>query len=134
MIDRRRTLRWRHPQATCRRPVIAALALLFGFPATSIPERSAHAAWAFCGRMIDGAPATSNDEIEARRQALDAWLVEAGRLGVAYTRWQLAFDRRLACTRTPDGAHTCRAHGRPCRISQVPPPPDAEWLRRGPPP
>jgi hypothetical protein len=91
----------------------------------------AEAAWAICESTLTGASATAETELEARQNALAAWVEQARALGVAYTRWQLAWNRRLSCEAAEAGQVRCTARGRPCRISQVPPAAGSEILKPG---
>ena len=89
----------------------------------------ASAAWLLCEAMLTTDAAAGANELEAKRNALAEWTMRAGTHGVAYTRWQLAWNRRLTCDAHPGGGHRCVARGRPCRVSQTPPPPGAERLK-----
>lgn len=89
------------------------------------------AAVRLCLDPLEGRPAEAHRELEARRLALADWTAEARRLGPGYTRWQLAWDRAITCSRTPAGAFRCQASGRPCTIRQIPlDPGTVEPLRR----
>jgi hypothetical protein len=59
-------------------------------------------------------------ELAAKKKALDQWLAEARKIGPGYTRWQIANNRKLECTKTTTGAHRCQATGAPCTIEQAP--------------
>ena len=89
---------------------------------SAAPE-AARAAIASCLAPLSGKPAQARGETEARRQALADWTDRARQIGPEYTRWQLAFDRSIDCSRTADGGFLCQAVGRPCTIKQVPPEP-----------
>lgn len=91
---------------------------------------AARAAWVICDDMIEGDTASAETEPEARRLALANWVQKASVLGVAYTRWQLAWNHRLTCT-SEAGAVRCSARGRPCRVSQLPPPQGSTVLKPG---
>jgi hypothetical protein len=91
----------------------------------------AEASWAICTEMLTGTPATARTELEAKQKALVDWVEQARAQGVAYTRWQLAWNRQLKCEPSSEGQFRCIARGRPCRISQTPPPPGSEILKPG---
>ena len=67
------------------------------------------------GRIVE-----HKTELEAKKQTLADWHAKAREAGPGYTRWELAFDRRIDCTRTPSG-FSCQAIAAPCVIKQVPP-------------
>ena len=82
---------------------------------------SAHAAVALCKPLAVGETYQATSELDARRAALESWSRIAEGHGAGFTRWQLAWERRIECARTADGkAVACQASGRPCTISQVP--------------
>ncbi len=91
----------------------------------------AEASWAICADPLTGAAITAKTELEAKQKALADWVEKAGALGVAFARWQLAWNRQLTCEPAGDGTVRCVARGRPCRISQTPPPPGSEMLKPG---
>jgi hypothetical protein len=91
----------------------------------------AEASWAICLDTLTGAAMTARTELEAKRKALADWVDKAGTQGVAFTRWQLAWNRQLTCEPVGDGQMRCVARGRPCRISQTPPAPGSEMLKPG---
>lgn len=91
----------------------------------------AEAATALCAAMLAGETMEAAAEVEARRLALQSWTERAGELGIEFTRWQLAWNRRLSCEPAGGGPFRCTARGRPCRISQVPPPAGTRVLKRG---
>ena len=97
------------------------------------PLQRGEASWAICGDMLTGAAITAKTELEAKQKALADWVDKARTLGVAYTRWQLAWNRQLTCEPVGDGQIRCIAHAMPCRISQTPPPPGSEMLKPGAP-
>ena len=41
------------------------------------------------------------------------WLEKAKQIGPGYTRWELAYNRRLDCKRGERGAFQCQAVGMP---------------------
>ena len=94
--------------------VLAALAT-----AVFAPEPAA-AAVGLCQQLAVGEPSAAPSEVDARRAALASWTRLAEAHGPGYTRWAIAWGRRIECQRTADGGHSCRASGRPCTISQVP--------------
>ncbi len=95
------------------------------------PAQIADAAWAICNATIESGVVIADTELEGKRRALADWVEQARSGGVAFTRWQLAWNRRLICEPEADGRVRCVARGRPCRISQVPPPPGSDVLRPG---
>ena len=104
--------------------VIVGLAIWMAGPA-------AHAATALCAEMLVGDTSDAATEIDARRLALRSWTDNAGQIGIEFTRWQLAWNRRLTCTPLSNGTVRCTARGHPCRISQGPPPPGSRPLKPG---
>jgi hypothetical protein len=90
----------------------------------------ARAAMALCERLHVGEVVEDKSEEVAKRRALESWVSRAAKYGEPYTRWGIAWNRRLDCARTDTGLFRCTASGRPCSIRQVPAP-DAIRLRRG---
>jgi hypothetical protein len=88
------------------------------------------AAVALCERSLSGDVAEDKSELLAKKRALESWVAHAGRLGEQFTRWGIARNRQLDCTRTDAGLFRCKAVGLPCAIRQVPPA-DFVPLRRG---
>jgi hypothetical protein len=106
----------------CAARLAAAVACMISAP-------PALGAWAICNREIVSEPAIAKTELEAKRLALADWTEKARRDGEAFTRWQLAWNRRLTCEPADSGLYQCTALGRPCRISQTPPAPGSERLK-----
>ncbi len=73
-----------------------------------------------CLAEMSGKAVEHNVELEARKQALANWVEKAGKIGPGYTRWQLAYDRRIDCSKASAG-YSCHAIARPCMIKHVPP-------------
>jgi hypothetical protein len=97
-----------------------SLALLAGAVLLG-PVTPVHAAVLECFPEMAGARMTAPGELEAKKRALDDWLAMAARIGPGYTRWQIAYNRRIDCRRVAEG-HECQAIGRPCTVKQVPNP------------
>lgn len=93
-------------------------------------QAPAQAAVAICAEMLAGETIEAPVEIEARRLALQSWTERAAKIGIEFTRWQLAWNRRLSCE-LMSGGHRCVARGRPCRFSQLPPPAGTPILKPG---
>ncbi len=108
-----------------KRAVVAAALLVVW------PSPRADASWAICEGMLTGATIIATTELEAKQKALADWVDQSRAIGVAYTRWQLAWNRRLICDAADGAKVRCTARGRPCRISQVPPPAGSEILKPG---
>jgi hypothetical protein len=90
----------------------------------------AHASVAVCGPSLSGEAADDASEMLARKQALASWVGHASRLGAQYTRWGIAWNRRIECKQLNAGVFSCRASGQPCAIHHVPPE-GTTPLRRG---
>ena len=105
--------------------VVGGLALTVGLAAPA-----ARAAVYECAAELAGKPIEARTELEARRLALMDWTEQARKLDPAYTRWQIAYNRRIDCSGAPAPGFKCQAIGRPCMVKQVPPP-DMIPLRRG---
>ena len=73
-----------------------------------------------CRCLCGGRIAEDKSELVAKKHALESWLSLAGKYGEQYTRWGIAWNRQLDCTRTDTGVFRCKAVGRPCAIRQVP--------------
>ena len=114
-------------RALFHRTVLASAAVI---AALAVAPHATHAAMALCEPSLAGAAIEDKTELQAKRLALESWVAGALKLGVQYTRWGLAWDRQLTCTRTEAGRHRCQAVAHPCTIKQVPP---TEFipLRRG---
>jgi hypothetical protein len=98
---------------------LAYLAATMG-AACAVPIE-ARAAVALCERSHSGEIAEDKSELTAKKRALESWVAHASRLGEAYTRWGIAWNRQLECTRTDAGLFRCTAVGQPCAIRHVPP-------------
>ena len=83
-----------------------------------------------CLEELAGKHAEAKTELEAKRLALQDWLAKAKAIGPGYTRWQLAYDRRIDCQQPAPGMFRCQAIALPCTIKQVPSP-DQIPLPRG---
>lgn len=99
------------------RRVLASVLILAAFPAES------RAAVGLCADTVISAMHEAANEPEAKKLALAHWQRLAGAHGPGFTRWNLAWNRRLLCEKTARGAFKCQASGAPCTIQQVPPPP-----------
>ncbi len=73
-----------------------------------------------CQSAINVVGEDPTSEIGARRKAMAAWISKAGLHGQTFTRWQLAENRRVFCTKSAAGMHSCAVTGQPCTIRQVP--------------
>ena len=83
-----------------------------------------------CEPLLSATAAVARTEIEARRQSLQDWLAKAKQIGPGYTRWELAYNRRIECQKAASGGFQCQATAMPCTIKQVPAP-DLQPLKRG---
>ncbi len=72
-----------------------------------------------CLRPIVAVVEAPGLEAEARRRVLEAWSMEAGRNGEAFSSWRLAIEKTLVCEKVLT-AFRCRARATPCGIAQVP--------------
>jgi hypothetical protein len=73
-----------------------------------------------CAAPVSGAPQSAPTELQARKQALEAWAKAAGTVPGA---WRLATDKHTACAPIAGQsalATTCVVRARPCLIDQVP--------------
>jgi hypothetical protein len=80
----------------------------------------AQAAVRSCAAAVMGAPQSAATELQARKQALEAWAKAAGTLPSA---WRLAVDKHTACAPIAGQsapATTCVVRARPCLIDQAP--------------
>ena len=111
-----------------RRPGIRGLLFAVVSAASAGPG---HAAVNVCQPELAGKQAEAKTELEARKGALQDWTQQAEKIGRGYTRWQIAFNRRIDCTKTAAGTFQCQAVGQPCTVEQVPTP-DLQPIRRGP--
>ena len=93
----------------------------------------AEAAVGLCGDVIVGPMMQAATEMEARKSALEQWQGLAAAVGPEYTRWGIAWNRRIRCEAIAGGMFRCQASGAPCTIKQVPPSPrEFQPLHRGP--
>jgi len=74
-----------------------------------------------CSDVLSGKLAEAATELEAKRAALQSWRDGARLVGEGYTRWEIAWKRRIDCKRVADGGFQCQAIAQPCTIQQVPP-------------
>lgn len=100
------------------RTAIHFLALMFA--TVSLPG-NAQASVAVCKPLHSGEPAEDKSEAIAKARALESWTSGARLSGEAFTRWGIAWNRRLECNRTDAGTYRCQASGHPCSIRHVPP-------------
>jgi hypothetical protein len=107
------------------------LALLIALGAMAAMPNPSRAAVAACKAPLAGEHVEDRSETTAKRHALESW-TKATRLhhGEQFTRWGIAWNRRLDCKRTDKGVFRCQAIGHPCTIEQVPPA-NLVPLRRG---
>ena len=91
---------------------------------------AAHASVAVCEQPHAGEVAEDKSELLAKQRALESWVSRASRYGDHFTRWGIAWNRQLGCTRTNTGMFRCTAIGSPCTIRHVPPA-DVTPLKRG---
>jgi hypothetical protein len=73
-----------------------------------------------CSTPVVGPPQSAATELQARKQALEAWAKAAGTVPSA---WRLAADKRTACAPIAGQsapATTCIVRARPCLIDQAP--------------
>jgi hypothetical protein len=99
--------------------LISATALAPTLAATLAPTTAA-AAVRTCAAAVVGAPQSAPTELQARKQALEAWAKAAGTVPSA---WRLAADKHTACAPVPGqsgAATTCVVRARPCLIDQMP--------------
>lgn len=96
----------------------AATLIALGVVAT-LPNPT-HAAVAACKALYVGEEAENSSELLAKKRALESWSKGAQLHGEQFTRWGIAWNRRLDCTRTAAGTFRCQAAGHPCTIQQVP--------------
>lgn len=96
------------------------LALIVAACAACALPIEARAAMALCEPSLAGETSEDRDELQAKKGALASWVARAGRYGEPYTRWGIAWNRRLDCTRTDGGLYRCTAIGHPCTIRQMP--------------
>ena len=110
---------------------LACISLGFLLAAGAGP--SARAAVKSCLDPLEGKQVQAKVELEAKKQALADWLEKAKQNGPEYVRWELAFNRRIECSKIATGEFRCQAIGRPCSIQHVPPAPGTfKPLPRGP--
>jgi hypothetical protein len=73
-----------------------------------------------CTDLVVGTPQSAPTELQARKQALEAWAKAAGTVPNA---WRLAADKHTACAPISGQtapATTCVVRARPCLIDQAP--------------
>lgn len=80
---------------------------------------AAEAAVRYCAARIEAVADDRSSQADARRQALEQWRAQARNYGEGFTRWELASNRSLVCTRSSEGFR-CRAGAAPCSITQNP--------------
>jgi hypothetical protein len=81
---------------------------------------TAQAAVRTCAAPVVGAPQSAPTELQARKQALEAWAKAAGTVPSA---WRLAADKHTACapiTGQTAPATTCIVRARPWLVDQAP--------------
>ena len=92
----------------------------------------ADAAVGLCADTIISPLYEAATEPVAKKLALAHWQRLAGEHGPGFTRWNLAWNRRLLCEKTAQGTFKCQASAAPCTIQQVPPPPgETKPITRG---
>jgi hypothetical protein len=94
--------------------------LLFVAVITQLLSADAQAAVRSCAPAVMGPPQSAATELQARKQALEAWANAAGTVPSA---WRLATDKHTACapiTGQTAPATTCVVRARPCLIDQAP--------------
>ena len=99
-----------------------AAAMVAGASLTSAAP--ARAAVSVCADVLTGKLAVARTELEAKRAALASWREGARLVGEGYTRWEIAWKRRIDCRKLSDGRFQCQAIAQPCTIAQVPPAPE----------
>ena len=99
----------------------AAIVMLEASPATAAVHE--------CKPMLLCRRAQAKTELEAKQITLQDWTEKAGESGLGYTRWQIAYNRRIEC-RKVGPVHECQAVGMPCTVKQVPTE-GLETLKRG---
>ena len=102
-------------------PWVLRLAYAAAVGAACILPMEAHASVALCKCAHAGEVVEGKSELQSKKLALESWVARARRHGDGYTRWGIAWNRQLDCSRTDGGLFRCKAAGRPCTISQVPP-------------
>jgi hypothetical protein len=88
--------------------------------APTLAPTLATAAVRTCAAPVLGAPQSAPTELQARKQALEAWAKAAGTVPSA---WRLATDKHTACAPIAGqsgAATTCVVRARPCLIDQMP--------------
>jgi hypothetical protein len=103
------------------RATLAGAAALTALVAVTALVQQAGAAVGVCKPLYSGARVDDRSEQAAKARALESWGAGARQYGIEYTRWGIAWNRRLDCTRTPAGLFACQAIGHPCTLQQVPP-------------
>jgi hypothetical protein len=96
------------------------LCTAMGLSAVLAAQDPANAAVRTCAAAVMGQPQSAPTEIQARKQALEAWAKAAGTVPSA---WRLATDKHTACAPLAGQtapATTCVVRARPCVIDQAP--------------
>jgi hypothetical protein len=109
---------WRQPWGC-----LAGQAAVAAFLALGAGTGPAVAAVRHCQPYIVGQPAVAKSAAEARKLALQSWTLSAAVHGEEYVSWRIANNKSIACVAVDGGLHRCQASGNPCRIQQVPAPP-----------
>jgi hypothetical protein len=108
------------------------IALIVALFVTLVMPLPANAAVRRCMQPVVGPPQAAATELQARKQALEAWAKAAGTVPSA---WRLATDKQVACGPVAGQAApatTCVVRARPCLVDQAP---GRDWLPDpGPPP
>ena len=87
---------------------------------TCVVPIEARAAMALCEPLLAGEVAEDKSELVAKKRALESWLSLAGKYGEQYTRWGIAWNRQLDCTRTDTGVFRCKRSVVPVRSDRSP--------------
>lgn len=99
---------------------VAFVVGLSAFFVGPMPDR-AESAVRLCKSSTSSGLQAGRTEIEARAQAVSAWITAASAHGERYAAWRVAIDKTIACSPKGDGGFHCLAKAAPCTISQVPP-------------
>jgi hypothetical protein len=89
--------------------------------AVCVTNIEARASVAVCEQSHAGDVAEDKNELLAKKRTLESWVSRASRHGEGFTRWGIAWNRQLDCSRTDTGLFRCKAVGHPCTIRHVPP-------------
>jgi putative component of membrane protein insertase Oxa1/YidC/SpoIIIJ protein YidD len=100
----------------------AAFVCAASFLATSLAGLAGNAVAAvrLCEPAVSSGLVTAPTELEAKKNALDAWKAKAAQHGEPYASWRLAADRMLECLPHKNGGFECLATGAPCTIEHAP--------------